>query len=233
MMKKNEILVTYGTDYVNMTEELLREAGLAELIGDRNRRIGIKPNLVAPVLAAEGGTTHPEVVEGLVLSNTCSLAKDMGDEAYSHLKKMMESQKKSKKLLSVLPFSLFKRMMKWAVMKKKTDGFTRREKAIMEELCGAMLELLTKPYEYHMIDFLCDAENYFSMTEQDFARWDDKVLLILSEDDTTFNQACKDSLIAIMPHPTVVTRLTGGHLALMVRLERYAELVTEYIRKRI
>ena len=58
---------------------------------------------------------------------------------------------------------------------------------------------------------------------------DDKVLLILSEDDTTFNQACKDSLIAIMPNPTVVTNLTGGHLALMVRLERYAELVTEYI----
>ena len=119
------------------------------------------------------------------------------------------------------------------VMKEKTDGFTPQEKAVMEELCGAMLELLTKPYEYHMIDFLCDAENYFSMTEQDFARWDDKVLLILSEDDTTFNQACKDSLIAIMPHPTVVTRLTGGHLALMVRLERYAELVTEYIQKRI
>ena len=90
----------------------------------------------------------------------------------------------------------------------------------MEELCSAMLELLTKPYEYHMIDFLCDAENYFGMTEQDFARWDDKVLLILSEDDTTFNQACKDAL-------------TGGHLALMVRLERYAELVTEYIQKRI
>ena len=156
----------------------------------------------------------------------------MGDEAYSHLKKMMESQKKSKKLLSVLPFSLFKRLMKWAVMKKKTDGFTPQEKAIMEELCSAMLELLTKPYEYHMIDFLCDAENYFGMTEQDFTRWDDKVLLILSEDDTTFNQACKDALIAIMPNPTVVTNLTGGHLALMVRLERYAELVTEYIRER-
>ena len=84
-----------------------------------------------------------------------------------------------------------------------------------------------------MIDFLCDAENYFCMTEQDFARWDDKVLLILSEDDTTFNQACKDSLIAIMPHPTVVTNLTGGHLALMVRLERYAKLVTKYIHGRM
>ena len=32
-----------------------------------------------------------------------------------------------------------------AVMKKKTDGFTAQEKAAMEELCGAMMELLTKP----------------------------------------------------------------------------------------
>ena len=184
--------------------------------------------IVAQIIASQ----HPEVVEGLVLSNTCSLAKDMGDEAYSHLKKMIESQKKSKKLLTVFPFSLFKRLMKWAVMKKKTDGFTPQEKTDMEKLCDAMLELLTKPYEYHMIDFLCDAENYFGMAEKNFIRWDDKVLLILSEDDTTFNQACKDSLIAIMPHPTVVTNLTGGHLALMVRLDQYAKLVTEYIRER-
>ena len=38
-------------------------------------------------------------------------------------------------------------------MKKKTDGFTAQEKAAMEELCGAMMELLTKPYEEHMINF--------------------------------------------------------------------------------
>ena len=205
-------------------------AELLQRLGEKAWLVGQSlGGVVAQVIAAR----HPEVVEGLVLSNTCSLAKDMGDEAYSHLKKMKESKKKSKKILSVLPFSLFKRLMKWAVMKKKTDGFTPQEKAIMEELCSAMLELLTKPYEYPMIDFLCDAENYFGMTEQDFTRWDDKVLLILSEDDTTFNQACKDALIAIMPNPTVVTNLTGGHLALMVRLERYAELVTEYIQKRI
>ena len=210
-------------EFSDAVAELLQRLTLDRVLG---QSLG---GVVAQVIVFR----HPEVVEGLVLSNTCSLAKNMGDEAYGHLKKMMEGQKKSKKLLSVLPFSLFKRLMKWAVMKKKTDGFTPQEKAVMEELCGAMLELLTKPYEYHMIDFICDAESYFGMTEQDFAGWDDKVLLILSEDDTTFNQACKDALIAIMPNPTVVTNLTGGHLALMVRLERYAELVTEYIQKRI
>lgn len=36
-----------------------------------------------------------------------------------------------------------------------------------------------------------------------------------------------------MPEPAVVTDLTGGHLALMVRLEQYAELVTEFIKARI
>lgn len=65
-MEKNEIFVIYGEDYKNKTEELLEAVDLAALIGDRKKRIGIKPNLVAAVLASEGATTHVEVVEGLI-----------------------------------------------------------------------------------------------------------------------------------------------------------------------
>ena len=92
--------------------------------------------------------------------------------------------------------------------------FILQEKAIIKELCGAMLKLLIKPYECHMIDFLCDAGNYFEMTQDDFAPWKGWVLLILSEDDSIFSQACKDVLSVIMQHPDVVTNLTGGHLAM-------------------
>ena len=63
-MKKNEILILYGTEYLELTKKLLEEAQLAEMIGDPEKIIGIKPNLVAPVPAEDGGTTHPEVVEG-------------------------------------------------------------------------------------------------------------------------------------------------------------------------
>lgn len=70
-MEKNELMLIYGTDYVDMTEKLLERAGLDEMIRKkccRSRiRIGIKPNLVAPVPAEEGATTHPQVVEGLIL----------------------------------------------------------------------------------------------------------------------------------------------------------------------
>ena len=62
----------------------------------------------------------------------------MSKAGYQDLMKMIKSQRKFKKRLAFLPFPLIKRMMRWAVMKKKTDGFTPQEKAAMEELCGAM-----------------------------------------------------------------------------------------------
>ena len=46
LMKNNDILIIHGTDYKNMTIRLLEQAGLADLIGDRKKKIGMKPNLV-------------------------------------------------------------------------------------------------------------------------------------------------------------------------------------------
>jgi uncharacterized protein (DUF362 family) len=65
-MEKNEILVIYGDDPAAMAYRLAEEAGLADLIGGREKRIGLKPNLVVSRPAAEGATTHPEIAAGLV-----------------------------------------------------------------------------------------------------------------------------------------------------------------------
>ena len=64
-MEKNEILRIYGTEYKEMTKTLLNEARLFERI-PKGARIGIKPNLMAPVPADFGATTHPEVVAGII-----------------------------------------------------------------------------------------------------------------------------------------------------------------------
>lgn len=65
-MKKNQIYIKCGTDYKEMTKELLQECGLAGMIGDRHSRIGMKPNLVSPTEASYGATTHPEVMAGII-----------------------------------------------------------------------------------------------------------------------------------------------------------------------
>lgn len=208
-------------EFADAVAELLGSLGVeAWLVG---QSLG---GIVAQIIAKE----HPEVVDGMVLSNTCSLAKDMGEEAYAHLRKMLDNQKRSKKLLKAVPFGIYKKLVAKAVMERvaKSD-YTQEEKALMQGLCDTMVRRLTKEYEAHMCDFLVDVENHFGTAKEDFARWDDRVLLILSDDDNTFTRPCKDSLVQTMTNPTVVTDILGGHLALLVKLERYIDTVTSYI----
>lgn len=65
-MREQEILAIYGTEYKEMTKQLLQEANLQEQIPDKECRIGIKPNLVSPSEPSWGATTHPEIVAGII-----------------------------------------------------------------------------------------------------------------------------------------------------------------------
>jgi len=65
-MDTNEIFVIYGKDIRAMAIRLAEEANLAGLIGERGKRIGLKPNLVTAKPASGGATTHPEIAAGLI-----------------------------------------------------------------------------------------------------------------------------------------------------------------------
>ena len=65
-MERNQIYITCGTEYQEMTKELLKECALAELIGDRKKRIAIKPNLVSASDPSNGATTHREILAGIM-----------------------------------------------------------------------------------------------------------------------------------------------------------------------
>lgn len=65
-MKKNELLVVYGEDYKGMAKQLLKEAAIETMIGDKETWIGIKPNLVGAYPAEDGATTHPQIVAGIL-----------------------------------------------------------------------------------------------------------------------------------------------------------------------
>lgn len=65
-MEKDEIYMIQGTAYKQMTVELLTALNLAADIGDKSKRIGLKPNLVVAKPAQSGATTHPELVDGVL-----------------------------------------------------------------------------------------------------------------------------------------------------------------------
>lgn len=74
-----------------------------------------------------------------------------------------------------------------------------------------------------------DLLNHLNFTDSDFQNYKNKVLLILSDDDKTFNDSVKKSLVSIMPNPVVVTNILGGHLALMIRFEEYKNVIVNFL----
>ena len=66
MIKDNQIMRIYGTDYKQMTATLLEESALCDLIPDNSSTIGIKPNLVTSSPAQFGATTHPEIIAAVI-----------------------------------------------------------------------------------------------------------------------------------------------------------------------
>lgn len=65
-MTNSEIYMIHGTEYKEMTKNLLQEANLAARIPSIDCCIGLKPNLVCASEASYGATTHPEVVAGII-----------------------------------------------------------------------------------------------------------------------------------------------------------------------
>lgn len=65
-MNKNQIVMIHGTDFIQMTTELLEAVRLDELIGNRSSRIALKPNILHVDTAENGAVTHPELVEGVL-----------------------------------------------------------------------------------------------------------------------------------------------------------------------
>lgn len=65
-MSKNDIYMIQGEDYKQMAIRILKAADVAADIGDKKKRIGIKPNILAAQKASLGAVTHPELVDGVL-----------------------------------------------------------------------------------------------------------------------------------------------------------------------
>ncbi len=65
-MERNEILITYGKDPGKMATDLIKACDLASIIGDRSRKIALKPNLVVAATPDIGAVTHPEIVVAVI-----------------------------------------------------------------------------------------------------------------------------------------------------------------------
>ena len=65
-MERNDIIIIHGTDYKNMAKKVLERADVASDIGDKKKKIALKPNLVVARDPSSGATTHAELLAGVI-----------------------------------------------------------------------------------------------------------------------------------------------------------------------
>ena len=65
-MNKKDVFMIHGTNYKEMTLQLLEAANLAAVIGDTRKRIALKPNLLCAKDPSLGATTHGELTAGAI-----------------------------------------------------------------------------------------------------------------------------------------------------------------------
>ena len=119
-----------------------------------------------------------------------------------------EKEKKNKRLYGHFPMFLLPAIMELAFKKhlKNSPETQRAIKELMKQIKGSM----TNEYFVHMDTLLGDLRNSFGTHhKEDFAYLKGRVLIIEPDDDKTFTDDIKESLINIMTEPKVVRDLKG------------------------
>ncbi len=202
---------------------------IAELIKKLNVTVFLIGQSLGGFIAQILAQQHPEIVEGLILSNTGTLSAELDEKGTQCFRNMMKRIDKSLLMIKLVPFGFVKKNIKKAVLKKVTYLLSEEEKNVMSEICDEMINTLTKEYEIHMTLLLKDLQKHWNMKKSDFLRFQNRVLLILSDDDFTFDESIKHALIDIMPSPKVITDIRGGHLSLLLKIDKYTNSITSFI----
>lgn len=65
-MENNQIYITYGKDPTKMATDLMEAVDLASMIGDRGKKVALKPNLITSSTPEHGAVTHTEIVIAVI-----------------------------------------------------------------------------------------------------------------------------------------------------------------------
>jgi len=180
--------------------------------------------LLAQVIAKR----HPEITKGLILSNTGCLDASMDEAAKQLMMNRMKGLRKTILLTRFIPMSLLKGVF-LKKMEKHFEKCTSEENKYLQDLSRYMFSKLTNKHQRHMCFLMLDLINEMNITKSDLAYLDKKVILLLSEDDHTFGDAVNKALIQMMPNPAVRTDINGGHLALLLKIDFYIEIICGFI----
>ncbi|MBE6024192.1 MAG: alpha/beta hydrolase [Cellulosilyticum sp.] len=174
---------------------------------------------------------YPKLIKGMVLSNTGTLTSCLDFEGFENLYNMLKKSERYIRYDRYLPLPLLKPILKAGIKKKCKDVSPERQ-VELAHFADITFKQITNAHLLLMDTLLADLKNEWNLTKEDFASYDNEVLLLLSADDHTFAPSVTSALVQMMPNPTVNTSIPGGHLAPLFAFDTYIDTIVTFINER-
>ena len=162
---------------------------------------------------------------GICLYSTCSLS----EISIRGLKKQYRSYGVLLPVMKVIPYNWIRKLL-INVSRKKigAQNGTDEEKAWLDEFFTWVYQSYTRELDVHMTTLMADVPNLKPITQQEYAAFDKKSLLILPLNDEAFPKEAQQDLMDMMPRADV-ERLDGGHVATLYKVEEYVNKTKQFL----
>jgi pimeloyl-ACP methyl ester carboxylesterase len=204
---------------------------LADHIMSLIKELGIqKPVLIGAslggMLAQVIARRYAGSIFGICLYSTCSLS----ETSINGLKKQYRSYGILLPVMKVIPYNWIRKLL-INVSRKKigAQNGTDEEKAWLDEFFTWVYQSYTKELDIHMTTLMADVPNLTPVTQQEYAAFDEKSLLILPLNDEAFPKEAQQDLMDMMPRANVI-RLNGGHVATLYKVEEYVNATKQFLK---
>lgn len=169
---------------------------------------------------------YPSYTDGLVLFSTAAFSA-------STLAELKKSYTRRRELVTVsviraVPYVLLKRLRMYQ-LERSWKEITPEERAYMKGLLREVYKGYTARQDLYMTRRFYDMFRQRPASREDFDYLRGRILIRLSDQDTTFSPRMQDNLVRMMPGAVIDNGVRGGHMATMMRPKEYAAALREFL----
>ncbi|MBQ7875626.1 MAG: alpha/beta hydrolase [Oscillospiraceae bacterium] len=173
---------------------------------------------------------HPDVVSGLLLTSTASFSTDLTFSGMKCIVNMINEEKEEKRIKKYKRMPVKIAMAMFPLMFKPHLKGDKKAYKTIKDLIKILEPELSREHFIHMTRLLGDLRNHFGLyKKEDFEYLSGKVLIIEPTDDKTFTDDIKNALFNMMSEPKIISKVEGGHLAIMFNPDEYIKLIDDFI----
>ena len=170
---------------------------------------------------------HAEMVEGVVLTNTGTITRNITN---TMRKEVVDGIKSAIKTVQMTPTYILKSaLIKKALKKIKEDFDGSIDSTYAKEYVGYLMEKVSKEKAVYLCSIALDFAENITFHKNDFNEFDGSICIINTNDDEVFDERIKAELKKLFENSSSKTIKNGGHASFLFRPAEYVNMLEDII----